>query len=337
MTHPRQAAQGSPVLPGAPAGVPADGGRLAASTPPRRRAGHHAAMRRRPWLLLTPLLTILAILLVWPLGRVVWLSFQSYGLRELNRGTTNFIGFDNYVEIFTDEYLYRVVLPNTIGFAAVCVILTVGLGTLTALFLKSLPTLWRYVTSTAIMVAWAVPAITGTYVWVFIFEPSNGLATNLLGALGVIEPGTVNWFLGRFSFYAIATLNVVHHSIPFVAVTVLAGLLTVPDELYESARIDGAGAWRQFWSITVPMLRPVFAVVTILSTIWDFKVFTQLWLMPGGGGTNPQVFNLGVWAYVESFAQGKYGMGSAIAVVLTLVLLGITMIYLRTLFRQEEL
>lgn len=302
----------------------------------RRWTGYHAAMRRRPWLLLAPALATLALLLVWPLGRVVWLSFQKYGLKELNKGTTNFIGFDNYAEIFGGSYLYTVVLPNTIGFAVVCVVLTVVLGTLVALFLNGLPPLWRYVTSTAIMVAWAVPAVTGTYVWAFIFEPSNGLATNLFDSLGLMEAGSVNWFLDRLSFYAIATLNVVHHSIPFVAVTVLAGLMTIPGELYEAAEIDGAGKWRQFWTITAPTLRPVFAVVTILSTIWDFKVFTQIWLMPGGGGTNPQVFNLGVWSYVQSFAQGKYGMGSAIAVVLTLVLMLVTIIYLRTLFKEDE-
>ncbi|MFB9618042.1 carbohydrate ABC transporter permease [Brooklawnia cerclae] len=321
--------QGTPATPGAPAGVPASRG--------RRFSSRRAALRRRPWLLLAPMLIVLAILLVWPLGRVIWLSFQNYGLRELNRGTTNFVGFDNYAAIFGDEYLYSVVLPNTIGLAVACVVLTVGLGTLVALFLKGLPTFWRYVVSTALMIAWAVPAVTGTYVWVFVFDPSNGLATNLLGSLGVIEPGTVNWFLERWSFYSIVTLNVVQHSIPFVAVTVLAGLLTVPDDLYEAAKIDGAGAWQRFWNVTAPNLRPVFAVVTILSTIWDFKVFTQMWLMPGGGGTNPQVFNLSVWAYVQSFAQSEYGMGSAIAVVLTLVLMAITLVYLRTLFKEDEL
>ena len=305
-------------------------------TSKRNWRGAHASARRRPWLLLLPALATLAILLAWPLGRVVWLSFQDYGLRELNRGTTNFVGLDNYTEIFSSSYLYTVVLPNTIGFALACVSLTLVLGTLIALFLRTLPKFWRYLTSTAVMIAWAVPAITGTYVWAFIFEPANGLATNLFSSLGLMEAGSTNWFLDRFSFYAISTLNVVQHSIPFVAVTVLAGLLTVPDELYESARIDGAGWWRQLWGITIPVLKPVFAVVTILSTIWDFKVFTQIWLLPGGGGTNPEVFNLGVWAYVQSFAQSKYGMGSAIAVVLTAVLMLITIVYVRTLFKEEE-
>lgn len=302
----------------------------------RKLSGYHAAMRRRPWLLLTPALATLAVLLVWPLGRVVWLSFQDYGLRELNRGTTNWVGFDNYKEIFGGSYLYTVVLPNTIGFAFICVVLTLVMGTLIALFLQTLPTFWRYLTSTAIMIAWAVPAVTGTYVWSFIFEPANGLATNLFDSLGLMEAGSVNWFLDRFSFYGIVLLNVVQHSIPFVAVTVLAALLTVPEELYESATLDGASKWKQFWAITVPTLKPVFAVVTILSTIWDFKVFTQVWLMPGGDGTNRELFNLGVWAYTQSFAQSKYGMGAAIAVVLTLVLMAVTIVYLRTLFKEDE-
>ena len=245
----------------------------------RSRAGFHAAQRRRPWLLLAPTLAVLAILLALPLGRVVWLSFQNYGLRELNRGTTNFVGWDNYAAILGDGYLWRTVLPNTVVFAVVCVAATVVLGTAVALFLKTLPVRIRYGAAGAIMVAWAVPAITGTYVWVFLFDPADGLLTNALGSVGLIETGQVNWFLDRFSFFAIVWLNVVHHGFPFVAVTVLAGLLTVPDELYEAAVIDGANAWRRFWSVTVPTLKPVFAVVTILSTIWDFKVFTQVFLI----------------------------------------------------------
>ena len=228
-------------------------------------------------------------------------------------------------------------LPNTVGFAAACVALTVALGTFVALFLNILGPTWRIICSTAVMVAWAVPAITGTYVWVWLFDPLNGLVATTLANLGVIEPGTVNWFTDRVGFYAIATLNIVHHGFPFVAITVLAGLMTVPKELYEAAIVDGANAWHRFWSITVPILMPVFSVVTILSTIWDFKVFTQIYLMPGGNGGNPNVFNLGVWSYIQSFAQGKYGMGSAIAVLLTLILLLITLVYMRTLFKEEDL
>jgi len=118
---------------------------------------------------------------------------------------------------------------------------------------------------------------------------------------------------------------------------VLAGLMTVPKEMLEAAALDGAGPVRRFRYITVPVLKPVFAVVTILSTIWDFKVFTQIYLMPGGAGTNREVLNLGTWSYITAISQNRYGVGAAIAVLLTLLLLVITMVYLRTLFKQEEL
>ena len=90
-------------------------------------------------------------------------------------------------------------------------------------------------------------------------------------------------------------------------------------------------------SIIVPSLKQVFAVVIILSTIWDFKVFAQVYLMPGGAGSNREALNLGVWSYVESFGQNRYGFGSAIAVLLTLVLLAITVVYVRTMLKEEEL
>ncbi len=102
--------------------------------------------------------------------------------------------------------------------------------------------------------------------------------------------------------------------------------------------MDGAGPVRRFFQVIVPNLRQVFAVVIILSTIWDFKVFAQVYLMPGGSGSNREVLNLGgVWSYVESFGQNRYGFGSAIAVLLTLVLLAITVVYVRTMLKEEEL
>lgn len=303
------------------------------------RPGLKRRLRRRllgPWLLLSPTLLVLALLLFWPLIRMVNLSFQKYGLRELNRNITNYNGLSNYTTILSDPYLWKTVIPNTVGFAAVSVITTVVFGTLVALFLNRLGPTWRAICSSAIMVAWAVPSVTGTYVWVWLFDPSTGLVSSILQGLGMLDPTQYNWFAHRLPFYGIVLLNIVHHGFPFVAVTVLAGLLSVPKELYEAATMDGASKWRQFWQVTVPMLRPVFAVVTILSTIWDFKVFSQIFLMPGGDGGNRDIFNLGVWSYIESFAQNKYGFGSAIAVLLTFALLLITIVYLRTLFKEDE-
>jgi N,N'-diacetylchitobiose transport system permease protein len=288
-------------------------------------------------LLLAPALLVMGGLLLYPLVRVLVLSLQNFGLRELVSGRTNWVGLDNYVELLGDADLWATVLPNTVLFAVAAVALTVVFGTLVALLLARLAPVTRGIVTTAIMVAWAIPAVTGTYVWVFVFTPGDGLAVQALDALGLVDAETANPFASRLSFFAVATLNVVHHGFPFVALTVLAGLLTVPQEITEAAVVDGANAWRRFWSVTFPMLRPVFAVVTVLSTIWDFKVFTQIYLMPGGDGVNRGVLTLGTWSYVESFAQNRYGLGAAIAVLLTALLLVITMAYLRLLFREEEL
>nr|WP_276617694.1 sugar ABC transporter permease [Streptomyces coryli] len=205
-----------------------------------------------------------------------------------------------------------------------------------ALLLNRLGPAWKVICSTSIMAAWAMPAITGTYVWVWLFAAQDGLFPKALDAVGLVDAETANFFTDRLSFYLIATLNVVHHSFPFVAITVLAGLVTIPKELYEAAMLDGANAWQRFWRVTVPTIKPVFTVVTILSTIWDFKVFTQIYAMPGGNGTQPEMANLGVFSYIQAFAKQDYGTGAAAAVMLTLVLIVITIIYIRTLFKEGE-
>ena len=273
-----------------------------------------------------------------PLARVTEISLEDMsGLRALAKGEGEYVGLDNYREVLSSRQLWLTVLPNTVVVAIVCVVLTVIVGTLAALLLESLRPRARALVTMAILTAWAVPAVTGTYIWIWIFNPVDGVVSELAQAIGLVDAGGENWFTNRYAFFAIVVVNVVHHGFPFVALTVLAGLLTIPTELTEAAVLDGASPWRRFWNITVPTLRPVFAVVTILSTIWDFKVFTQVFLMPGGDGANRDVLNLSTWSYVEAFGQIEYGIGSAIAVVLTITLLLITAAYLRTLFREGEL
>ncbi|WP_217183704.1 carbohydrate ABC transporter permease [Streptomyces sp. AC495_CC817] len=293
-------------------------------------------VKARPWLLLAPGLIILAVLMLWPLVQVFLYSLQDYGLREINTGEQNWIGLDNYAKALSDPQLWTVVLPNTVGFAAVAVFTTVAVGTLVALLLAKLGPVWRTIVSSCIMVAWAMPAVTGTYVWTFIFDADRGIVNAVLPDVGLMDE-PYNWFTNQWTFYAIVLLNVVHHGFPFVAITVLAGLLGVSKEMLEAAALDGANAWKRFWKIIFPTLKPVFSVVIILSTIWDFKVFAQVYLMPGGSGGNRSVLNLGVWSYVESFGQNKYGFGAALAVLLTLVLIGITIVYIRSLMKEDEL
>lgn len=288
-----------------------------------------------PWLLLAPALAVLAVLLWYPLTRVVWLSFQDYNLAGIVTGEGAYAGLGNYAELLADPYLWTVALPNTVVFAAAAVLGTVVFGTLVALLLHGLGRPARAAVTVCVLAAWAMPAVTGTYAWIWIFDVDSGIVRQALQAAGLLGPEGYNWFADRAAFYSIAALNVIHHGFPFVAVTVLAGLSTIPRELHEAALLDGAGAWQRFWHVTAPQLRPVFAVVTIMATIWDFKVFAQIYLMPGGSGANREVLNFGVWAYVEAFSQQRFGYGAAIAVLLTVLLLAVTAAYLRVLFKER--
>ena len=127
---------------------------------------------------------------------------------------------------------------------------------------------------------------------------------------------------------------VVWASFPFIATTVLAGLKTIPSELLEAAKVDGASPWRSFWRVTYPLMKPIFLVLLLLSIIWDFGIFTQTFLITGELG-NRDEYNLSLYLYDKAFTMPPaYGLGAALALILTVVLLVITVGYVRASVRQ---
>jgi N,N'-diacetylchitobiose transport system permease protein len=155
--------------------------------------------------------------------------------------------------------------------------------------------------------------------------------------------GSTNWAgfnwttTGALPAYTVVTVLVVWQGFPFIAVSVLAGLKTVPADLLEAARVDGAGPWHGFWRITFPLLKPIFLVLLLLSVIWDFNVFTQTYLLTGGLG-NRDEFNLSLYLYDKAFTfPPSYGLGGALALILTVILLIITVGYVRASVRQGAL
>ncbi|QKW16427.1 carbohydrate ABC transporter permease [Verrucosispora sp. NA02020] len=314
----------------------------ARETPVRRRR----RVDRLPYLLLLPCLVVIGVLLLWPLGQVVVMSFHRLDNVRQVRGDRDWpwVGLGNYAQILGDPFFWTV-LRNTVLFAAANVALTMVLGTLVGLLLHRLGRRMAAFVAGCVMLAWATPALTGTIVWKWIFNDTSGLVTWAFNALpdglsqtifGRTDWTGYGWFNSPLLFFAILTLVVVWHSFPFVAVSVLAGLKSVPSELHEAARVDGAGPWRVFWQVTVPLLRPVFGILVVLSTIWDFKVFTQYYVLAGGTQDRP-TFMLSVYSYAEAFSPPpKYGLGAAVAVILTLILLVVTGVYVRMVLRQEE-
>jgi N,N'-diacetylchitobiose transport system permease protein len=286
--------------------------------------------RRTPLWLLLPALVVLGALFAYPMYQLGLLSVLDFRQAQVSGGQpTHFIGFANYSALLGDSQFWSVLLA-TVVFAAACVVATMVVGAGLAVLLTRVSRLPRLLLSLAAMAAWAVPAISGSTVWAFLFDTDLGLVNQILGLDGH------NWFYHRWPAFALVGAVVVWHSFPFVMVTLYAGIEAIPKSILEAASIDGAGTWRAFWRIMVPALRPVLMIVVIQSIIWDFKVFTQIYVMTRGGGLAGQNLTLNVWAYQQAFASSEYGLGAAIGVVMTVILLVVTLFYLRALRRSGE-
>nr|WP_202455976.1 sugar ABC transporter permease [Streptomyces sp. SID8367] len=267
-------------------------------------------------------------LLVYPIYQLGLISFLEYTQAQVSGGAqTTFRGFGNYQELFSDSQFWQVLLA-TVLFAGACVVSTLLVGCALAVLLTRVRAVPRLALMLAALGAWATPAITGSTVWMFLFDADFGPVNKVLGL------GDFSWTYGRYSAFALVLLEVVWCSFPFVMVTVYAGIRAIPGEVLEAASLDGASQWRTWRSVTAPMLRPILVVVTIQSVIWDFKVFTQIYVMTGGGGIAGQNLVLNVYAYQKAFAGSEYSLGSAIGVVMLVILLVVTLVYLRLMRRE---
>jgi N,N'-diacetylchitobiose transport system permease protein len=304
--------------------------------PATHLAGRASAHRRRlaplaPYALLAPALVVLAAVLGFPLYRLVSLSFQQYGLRELFAGKGTFIGLENYRDIVADPFFWTVVV-RTVVFAGVAVGLTMALGTLVALLLRNLGRPMRVLVTAGLVAAWAMPTLTAISIWQWLFDFEFGVVNWLLTRLGADGFAQHNWFDQPLQGFTVIMIVVVWGALPFVAITLHAGLTQVPRELEEAARVDGAGAWQVFRHVTLPVMKPIFLILATLSTIWDFKVFTQIWVLLNQRPSR-EYFLLGIWSYSESFGVTRYGKGAAIAVVLVVLLMLVTSFYVRQMLR----
>jgi ABC-type sugar transport system permease subunit len=315
-------------------------GRWPLPPPVRRLLGARRTRRRLvPYLLLLPSAAAIGLLLVWPAIQLGVYSFQDYGLPQVTGAApTSWVGFGNFRLVLSDPEFWSS-LRISVLFAVVVVPLTLVVGTLVGLLLNRLGRKMAAFVSTAALLAWAMPAVSASVIFVWLFDPDGGVADWLLTKLPSWLDGGAKW--SGFSWtnaplpaYTVITLLVLWQAFPFVAVSVLAGLKTIPAELHEAARVDGAGPWRVFWKVTYPLLKPIFLVLLLLSVIWDFGIFTQAYIVTGELG-NRDEFNLGVYTYDRAFTMPPaYGVASALALVLTLVLLVVTAGYVRASVRQ---
>ncbi|WP_028647160.1 carbohydrate ABC transporter permease [Nocardiopsis sp. CNT312] len=310
--------------------------------PPAARAAKRRRTIPAPYLLIAPALLILAVVLLWPIAQMVGYSLTDFTTRNLlpNQPGPSWNGFAHYRELLTDGGFWTI-LRNTVVVCVLMVGITMVLGTLVGLLLHQTPKWFAGFVSIGMMLAWATPALSASLVFRWLFLPERGLVNVALDQLPdwLVGDGWLeyNWFLEPLSLFSVLVMVIVWQSFPFIAVSVLAGLKSIPSELYEAAKMDGASAWKAFWNITFPMLRPLFALLLVLQIIWDLRVFTQLYTL-ANSFANRDVYLLSYYIYQQGFSAtpANYGMGSAIAVVMTVMILAVTAYYLRIMIRQGE-
>ncbi|MFE5890177.1 carbohydrate ABC transporter permease [Streptomyces sp. NPDC056462] len=286
-----------------------------------------------PYVLIAPAILGMLYLLAYPLVRTVLISLQDFQLRQLIQGDARFVGLRNYETLLTDAHFWQVV-RRTFLFMAVNVALIMLLATLVALVIERLGRVGRTAVLSALVLSWAMPVIAATTVFQWLFHSEFGIVNWVLQQLGFTSFDRYPWFAHGPAAFTILVVLIVWQSVPFAAITLYSALVTVPTELYESARIDGASARRIFRAITFPMIRPIFMLVFSLEVIWTFKAFVQIWVMTNGGPGDATTI-LPVYAVQTALSSQRYDLGSAASMVTVLMLAGVLVFYFRQMFRQE--
>ncbi len=300
---------------------------------------HAERLPARPWVsrftkpealtgyaLISPAVFLMLVLLAYPFVLAVWISLTDRVLGEPGK----FIGIGNYLKLLQDP-LFQQTVWNSFVYTISTVFLKMFLGIILALILnQEIPC--RNLIRGAILLPWIVPTSLSVLTWLWMFDSLFSVVNYILLGLGLIAK-KIPW-LGD-PFWAMVSVIIVNtwRGLPFFAVSFLAGLMTIPKELYEAAETDGARAFRQFWHITLPLLQPVIAVVVLFSTIWTFADFQIVYILTHGGPINAtQIF--ATMAYDVALVAGRIGEGSGISLFLFPALLIVIFLMLRYLRRE---
>jgi N,N'-diacetylchitobiose transport system permease protein len=281
-----------------------------------------------PYLLILPVVAAVVATLGYPIYSLVQISLQKYTLFELIQHSGKWIGFDNFSSVLHDHVFWDT-LKRTIVFTIANVGLTMILGTLIALLLVRVSSVLRVALMVGLVLVWSMPAVVAVQVWYWMTNFENGVVNYIFGL------GQYDWYASDFSELGMVTALIVWAAIPFVVITVYAGLAQVPHELVEAAEIDGARGWRIFRDVTFPILKPIFLILTSLSIIWDFGVFTQPFLLIGQGRLHESNYLMATYLYQEGYAKSDYGRGAAISILMLLIVALLSVFYVRRMVRTE--
>jgi multiple sugar transport system permease protein len=278
-------------------------------------------------ILMIPGVILLMVFMAYPFFLGIWLSMSDSMIGRMG----HFIGLRNFIDLLSDS-IFLQTMQNTFTYALVTVPFKAVLGLGLALALNNRMRFSNPVRA-AVMMPWIVPTALSTLGWFMIFDPVFSPISWLFRHLGVINKN-IN-FLGD-PFLAISSVCLVNiwRGIPFFGIIILAGLQAVPQELHEAAAIDGANAWHRFRHVTIPAIKGIVLIASLLSIIWTFADFQLIYILTKGGPAN-QTHIFGTYAYQIGLAATEIGMGAAIALYMFPILSVFAMLLLMYLRRED--
>jgi multiple sugar transport system permease protein len=276
----------------------------------------------------TPALLLLVLLVAYPFGMAVWFSLSN---SFIGRPGT-FIGLQNFVALWGSDS-FRQTFQNAFVFTSIAVLFKVVLGIALALLLNE--QLWfKRMIRGAVLLPWVIPTALSTLGWWWMFNSLYSVVNWTGIAVGIMDPPGPNW-LGQ-KYYAMAAVIAVNvwRGLPFFAITILAGLVAIPKELYEASEADGAGPMARFWNITLPLLKPVLAVVVLFSTIFTFSDFNIVYVLTQGGPIN-STHLFATLSRQVGLESGQIGQGAAISLYLFPVLAMVVWVQLKFVRKHQ--
>ena len=286
-----------------------------------------------PYLLVTPSLVALGLILGYPIIKLVSLSLERYGLSEIIAGKGVFVGFGNFSEILTDKDFWTI-LERTLFFTFGMVAVSMIVGAWLAHLMLNMHSKIRNVLNLVLILVWAMPQLVSISVWRWLFSFEFSIVTEVINRLG-FDMDKHNYFVNTLSGFLIIGGCVAWGALPFITISIYAALTQVPQDLIEAAEIDGANPRQVFRNIIFPMLLPVYVILISLSTIWDFQVFSHIWIFLDSR-PSAEYYTIAIYAFQKSFGLSEYGKGAAISIVMIVALIGVTGYYLRQMMKMGD-
>ena len=280
-------------------------------------------------------MVVLGAILGYPIYNLIRLSLQQYGLFELLQHHGVPVGLRNFSSILHDQIFWHT-LVRTIVFTVVNVGLTMSVGMLIALLLTRVSAWVRILLAAGLVLVWSMPPVVAVQIWQWMTNSQNGIVNYVLTELHVGNYFQHDWYATSFSQLGLTTTLIVWGAIPFVVVTVYAGLSQVSHELVEAAEIDGARPWRVFKDVTFPIVKPIFLILTSLSIIWDFGIFTQPFLLIDQTRINTSNELMGIYLYEEGYVKTDFGRGAAISILMLLIVAVLSIVYVHRMVRTGD-